>query len=213
MSLHSRAAAAVDDAAERLFERFGEVPVVESEWTVDRVVYERTAERFEAGTVGGAGAWVTRPTDSAAAHDCADGNDDTAAHDDTAGTDDGGGVDDPGSTEALLVRHEGESTWSEPAGKQEPGESLVETAIRETREETGVDCRVTGLLRVERATHVVREVDDDAPPALPRLVVVFEAEYLGGNATPRDGEIAAAEWHTTHPDRLKYPGVGDLPIE
>lgn len=187
MTFQSRAATAVDDAVERLFERYGAVPVVESEWSVDRVVYERTLERFEAGTVGGAGAWVTRSRE--------------------------GPGDGDADAEALLVRHEGERSWSEPAGKQEPGESLLETAVRETGEETSVDCRITGLLRVERANHVVREAGDDAPPPLPRLVVVFDAEYLGGEATPRDGEIAAAEWRRRHPDRLTYPGVGDLPIE
>lgn len=194
VSLQSRAAAAVDDSLEQLFDRFEAVPVVESEWTVDRVVYDRTLDRFRAGTVGGAGAWVTRDRET----------DDSEAD---------GGDDVEGDREALLVRHEGEESWSEPAGKQEADESLPETAVRETREETGVDCRITGLLRVERATHVVREVGDDAPAPLPRLVVVFEAAYLGGEASPRDGEIAAAEWWSTHPEPLKYPGVGDLPIE
>lgn len=179
MTLQSRAAAAVDDALERLRETYGDAPVVESEWTVDRVVYDRTVERFEAGTVGGAGAWVTRERD--------------------------------GATEALVVRHEGEQGWSEPAGKQEPGESLAETAVRETSEETGVDCRLTGLLRVERARHVVSDYDDR--PSVPRLVVVFAADCVGGTLSPRAGEIAEANWVRRHPDRLKYPGVGDLPIE
>lgn len=180
MSHQARAAAAVDDALERLRETHGDVPVVESEWTVDRVVYDRTVERFEAGTVGGAGAWVTRERD--------------------------------GATEALVVRHEGEQGWSEPAGKQEPGESLAETAVRETSEETGVDCRLTGLLRVERARHVVRDHDGDRPP-IPRLIVVFSADRVGGTLSPQTGEIAETKWAGHHPEPLKYPGVGDLPIE
>ena len=182
MSLQTRAADAVDDALVDLFDRYGTVPVVESEWTVDRVVYDRTVERFEAGSVGGAGAWVTR-----------DREDET--------------------TEALVVRHEGERGWSEPAGKQEPDERLGETAVRETREETGVECRLTGLLRVERALHVVREVGENGRPPLPRLVVVFAADYLAGEARPLEGEIAEVRWVEDHPERLKYPGVGDLPIE
>lgn len=181
MALQHRARTAVDETLHGLRERYGDVSVVESDWTVDRVVYDRTVERFEAGTVGGAGAWVTRERD--------------------------------GSVEALVVRHEGERGWSEPAGKQEPGESLAETAVRETREETGIDCRLTGLLRAERARHVVRDLGDDDRPPLPRLVVIFEADFVGGELRPEPGEIAETKWVERHPRRLKYPGVGDLPIE
>ncbi len=41
--------------------------------------------------------------------------------------------------------------WYLPAGRVEPGERLVDGAVRETLEETGVPVRVDGVLRVEHA--------------------------------------------------------------
>lgn len=37
--------------------------------------------------------------------------------------------------------------WTFPKGRPEEGESIRETALRETREETGHECRVTGRIR------------------------------------------------------------------
>ncbi len=129
-----------------------------------------------------------------------------------------------GDPAALLVREPENGGWSEPAGKQEPGESLGATACRETYEETGVECRLTGVLRAERAVHVADRDSDGAVegddsltaadrPPLARLVVVFEAEYLRGAPTAREPGIADAAWLRSHPAELAYPGVAELPIE
>jgi 8-oxo-dGTP diphosphatase len=123
-----------------------------------------------------------------------------------------------GETEALMVREAENGGWSEPAGKQEPSEHLGATACRETREETGVECRLTGVLRVERALHVdceERPHPDTAMrrPPLPRLVVVFEAAHLGGEPRPQEPGIAAADWVTERPDELAYPAVAEFPLD
>ncbi|HEV7227962.1 NUDIX hydrolase [Brevundimonas sp.] len=53
--------------------------------------------------------------------------------------------------EVLLIRR-GKAPrlgqWSIPGGRVEPGERLVETALRELREETGVDAELLGLIDV-----------------------------------------------------------------
>lgn len=114
-----------------------------------------------------------------------------------------------GTTEALMVRETDHDGWSEPAGKQEPGESLGAAACRETYEETGVECRLTGLLRAERAVHVTDGADR---PPLPRLVVVFDAEHLHGEPQLRDDGVDEAGWLSEFPENRRYAGVTDLPL-
>lgn len=67
--------------------------------------------------------------------------------------------------------------WYLPAGRVEPGERIVEGALRETLEETGVAVELTGILRVEhtpsadstrvRVFFVARPLDDRAPKSRP----------------------------------------------
>lgn len=163
---------AVDDAIDRLHGEWGDCPIAEPRWTVTPADWERDRERFEAETLGGAGAWIRRPDGA-----------------------------------ALVVRHEGESTWSEPGGKDEPGESLAEAAVRETREEAGVEVDLRGLVMLHRVA-----VDAPDRPTLFRLIATFDAAYVAGEPEPREGEIGAVRWVHEHPDDLMYPQVAEYPL-
>jgi ADP-ribose pyrophosphatase YjhB (NUDIX family) len=47
--------------------------------------------------------------------------------------------------ELLLIRRSDNDNWALPGGGVDIGESLAQAAVRETREESGIECQVTGL--------------------------------------------------------------------
>ncbi|MEV4235163.1 NUDIX domain-containing protein [Nocardia sp. NPDC050408] len=53
-------------------------------------------------------------------------------------------VDETG--QILLQRRVDNEMWALPGGKMELGESLAECGIRETKEETGIDIEITGIV-------------------------------------------------------------------
>src|SRR5258708_29192557 len=47
--------------------------------------------------------------------------------------------------EILLIRRSDNDNWALPGGAVDLGESLTQASIRETREESGVECEITGV--------------------------------------------------------------------
>lgn len=85
-----------------------------------------------------------------------------------------------------------------PGGRQEPGETLEQTAIRETREETSLDLARDGLL--------LGRLDDVEPRtvALPPLVITpFVGAVGGDDALTLSDEVAEAFWVPV--DALRAP--------
>lgn len=63
--------------------------------------------------------------------------------------------------------------WYLPAGRVEPGETFVEAAVRETREEAGIEVTLDGIVRIEHSPNgegarmrivFVGHPSDDRPP-------------------------------------------------
>lgn len=54
-----------------------------------------------------------------------------------------------GEGRILMIRRSDNGNWAVPGGAMDLGESIVQTAVRETLEETGIHCRVTGLVGIE----------------------------------------------------------------
>lgn len=76
-----------------------------------------------------------------------------------------------------------------PAGRVEPGETLFEAALRETKEEAGISIVLHGLIRVEHAPH---------PAGTTRMRVLFTGSPVGEQPlkTVADHESQGAVWAT-----------------
>ncbi|MGZ9934873.1 NUDIX hydrolase [Streptomyces sp. NC-S4] len=86
----------------------------------------------------------------------------------------------------LLVRRrvaEGQLSWQFPAGKVEPGESCEEAAVRETKEEAGLE--VVAVAPLGERVH----------PITGRQVSYTACEVVGGTAHVVDAdEVAEVAW-------------------
>lgn len=60
----------------------------------------------------------------------------------------------------LLIRRTDNKYWSIPGGGMEPGESVREAAKREVKEESGINCEITGLIGVYSNPQHVAAYDD-----------------------------------------------------
>jgi ADP-ribose pyrophosphatase YjhB (NUDIX family) len=99
-------------------------------------------------------------------------------------------VDDQGAI--LLIRRSDNDNWALPGGGMDLGESLPDTAVRETAEETGIDVEVTGLVGIYTdPKHVILYTSNNE--ARQEFSVVFTARPVGGTPTPSD-ESTEVRW-------------------
>jgi ADP-ribose pyrophosphatase YjhB (NUDIX family) len=111
--------------------------------------------------------------------------------------------------EVLLVRPVTDDGWASPGGRWEPGETFEETARRETREETAVDCRITGVVEARVGVH---EFGDRA--TVPWIGPVFDAEYVGGDPERQPEEVDELRWFGAVPDPadLVFERAAEYPL-
>jgi 8-oxo-dGTP pyrophosphatase MutT (NUDIX family) len=50
--------------------------------------------------------------------------------------------------DVLMIRRSDNDNWAVPGGAIDLGESMIQAAVRETREETGIECEITGLVGI-----------------------------------------------------------------
>lgn len=94
----------------------------------------------------------------------------------------------------LLIERADDRTWCLPCGWVDPGESPAETAVRDTREETGLDVTVVELLDV----YHLPPGEQFGPHG--QIAVWYRSERVGGELSlSREG------------DALQYWDVEDVP--
>ena len=84
----------------------------------------------------------------------------------------------------LLAKRTDNELWTIPGGGMKPGETIAETAIREVREETGIDVEVATLIGIySNPRHVVEYSDGEVRQ---QFSVCFACQPVGGEPTPSD---------------------------
>ncbi|WP_430502424.1 NUDIX hydrolase [Micromonospora trifolii] len=91
----------------------------------------------------------------------------------------------------LLIQRTDNDLWALPGGAQDLGEYIAETAVRETREETGVDIEVTGVVGIyTNPNHVVEYSDGEVRQ---QFSICFRGEYVSGQLVTSE-ESSAVCW-------------------
>ena len=80
--------------------------------------------------------------------------------------------------------------WALPKGWVEKGEDLEQTAVREVREETGLDAKV--LRKLGEITYEFYSKADRS--RILKTVHLFLLECLGGNIADHDEEVEEVRW-------------------
>jgi 8-oxo-dGTP pyrophosphatase MutT (NUDIX family) len=94
--------------------------------------------------------------------------------------------------EILLIRRSDNYNWALPGGAIDLGESVVQAGVRETREETGIDCEITGLVGIYTdPRHVILYTSNGETRQ--EFSIVMTARVIGGQPTP-SSESLEARW-------------------
>lgn len=91
-----------------------------------------------------------------------------------------------GNTEILLIKHVNSGHWSFPKGHVEKGETEVETALREIKEETGIDVIIDPTFRETVSYFPKKDIQ--------KVVVYFIGKAKNHDYVPQEEEISEIKW-------------------
>ncbi|MEV1168132.1 NUDIX domain-containing protein [Nonomuraea sp. NPDC049784] len=94
--------------------------------------------------------------------------------------------------EILMIRRSDNGNWAVPGGAIDLGESIPQAAIRETREESGIVCEITGLVGTySDPRHVILYTSNGE--ARQEFSLVLTGRAISGEPTPSD-ESREVRW-------------------
>ncbi len=96
--------------------------------------------------------------------------------------------------EVLLIQNSSPSSpdvkhWGFPKGHLDEGESSKEAAIREIKEETGVEAKLQEKLGDSKYVFTFKG------EKIFKAVAMFKMKHLSGEPTPQEGEIIQTGWY------------------
>ncbi|MEO3790403.1 NUDIX domain-containing protein [Nonomuraea sp. B10E15] len=94
--------------------------------------------------------------------------------------------------DVLMIRRSDNDNWAVPGGAIDLGESIPEAAIRETVEETGITCEITGLVGTySDPRHVILYTSDGE--ARQEFSIVLTGRAIEGEPAPSE-ESREVRW-------------------
>lgn len=96
--------------------------------------------------------------------------------------------------EIVLVRPAGKDTWVLPKGHLEPGEGVIEAALREATEESGLEVEAGDLLGEISYIYSWRDRPGETPIRISKRVHFYLMQPRGGDPSLHDGEIDEVQW-------------------
>jgi len=94
--------------------------------------------------------------------------------------------------EILMIRRTDNDNWAIPGGGMDLGESITDAAIRETQEETGIICEITGLVGIYTNPHHVILYTSNGE-VRQEFSIVFTARPVDGVLRP-SSETSEPQW-------------------
>ena len=94
--------------------------------------------------------------------------------------------------EVALISVKRGKVWGLPKGLTESGESLEETALREVREETGLNGKI--LKELGHVEYYYTFKDEERDERVFKRIYFFLMEYLGGDPADHDDEVVNCRW-------------------
>ena len=109
-----------------------------------------------------------------------------------------------GITDIALIRVR--DRWCLPKGQVEPGESAEATAVREVREETGLEGKVLTKLGDIAYWYTLKDRRRE-PERIFKRVYFYLLRYVGGDVRRHDAEVDEAAWFPVAEaaQKLAYP--------
>src|SRR5215467_2192797 len=92
-------------------------------------------------------------------------------------------VNDAG--QILFIKRSDNDNWALPGGAIDLGESMTQAGVRETKEETGIDCEIVGLLGIYTDSGQVILYTSNGE-VRQEFSIFLTAKPVGGQPTPSD---------------------------
>jgi ADP-ribose pyrophosphatase YjhB (NUDIX family) len=101
----------------------------------------------------------------------------------------------------LLIRRTDNGNWALPGGAIDLGESVAQAAVRETLEESGIECSITGIVGIySDPKHVILYTSNGE--CRQEFSIVLTAHALSGQPTP-SSESSEVRW-VPRPELSQY---------